>query len=330
MAQLNGFGWMAAANAGPGCISVLLEAQALLWGGAAVIDQASTQDVASMRVLRSMVFGQKVRPTDMADFLQVITGTTSKNKAASRDTERFFLRLARDALARPASDEAIMLQQLLLGRGCGPWSSCKLPYRRTAGVWSKTQADVIPDLIDRIETGVPPTAVAAPDAAAVMAGAQRLVQFLTSPGCLIDASEFEIIYLEVASSSQPVEAGTSTPNLDVADVQEVVLSIIRTARAEYAGLPIVEYEKLMGIDEMNDLIAFFKAEDGYDHLAESFVDANTDEIDENAECDMEISLSEFVANFVSIIAMLAGTTLSPRDSTFENEAASPAPTMPFE
>ena len=118
---MNGFGWMAAENAGPGAISMILEAQASLRGEASHVD-GSTEQVQSLRVLRNMIFGKKLRVQELSGFLTTLTGYDQQLD------KRFWRRFAKDALAKAGSHESVMLQQLCTGRGVGAWSPCQLPW----------------------------------------------------------------------------------------------------------------------------------------------------------------------------------------------------------
>lgn len=161
---------MAAENAGPGSISVILEAQGWLYGRATAA-HLSTDEVQAVGVLRSMIFGKeirerhiKIRPSHMAEFIQTVTGAFGQTEAGA--AEKFWNRFARDALAIPDSVEYMMLQQLLLGRGVGEWSP--------TGLSVEEQAEVLPRLIHRIEAGEPTMTASPPDAIAVKVGARRL------------------------------------------------------------------------------------------------------------------------------------------------------------
>ena len=105
---------MATANAGPGCILALLEAKALLAG-----QDGPEED--AVNVHRQMLLGMRVRAVDVCQMLQIIT-----HAEGDAGANKFWLRFARDCFADQQSREAIILSQLLLGRGCGVWSTTGL------------------------------------------------------------------------------------------------------------------------------------------------------------------------------------------------------------
>lgn len=224
---LTGFGWMAGENAGPGTMSVILEAQARLCGLASAVD-SDEAEVASVRVLRQMVFGQSIRPLDMAEMLCTVFGTLDGTKSNDNASEKFWLRFSKDCLASPDSNESIMLQQLMLGRGVGEWSSCKLPIEE--------QGKVLIKLIERIERGAPPVTKPPPSKEAIAAGGALMADAFADSD--IDENETKMIFRDY-----DLDHGGS---LDMEELTKVVISIIKTARK--SAVEKVSLLVLLGVD----------------------------------------------------------------------------------
>ena len=118
---------------------------------------------------------------DMANFLCTLTGTVGNSSS-----EQFWARFAKDALAEPQSHEAIVLQQLLLGRGVGWWSQTKLPEDQ--------QFNVLRALINDIEAGKPPREPALPNAADLAKGAVLVQAAFSSPHINFDDTQMRVIF----------------------------------------------------------------------------------------------------------------------------------------
>lgn len=124
-----------------------------------------------IRVLRNLIAGRKVRPSDFAHYLMDMTG-------ADQLSYRFWSRFARDVLAVPDSPVARLLQdELLLGRGVRN---------------NLDRLQVVMDLIDDIESGAPPVKAPPPSAEEIQSGAKALKQALSDD--VVDAREAKIIF----------------------------------------------------------------------------------------------------------------------------------------
>ena len=277
---LNGFGWMATENGGPGTISVILEAQARLCGQASAVD-TDDAEISSVRVLRSMIFGHSIRPLDMADFICTVMGTLDGTSSNDNAAENFWLRFSKDALAVPGSAESIMLQQLLLGRGVGEWSPCGLPVEE--------QATVITKLIERIERGAPPVSRPPPDEAAVAAGGALLAEAFADSE--IDEAETRLIFKDYDT-----DHGGS---LDMGELNKVVLSIIKTARQSAVDRSEAAddqdtTDKQQIEDRFKDILRHYGSDAGKQQLATVF----------DPSGDGDVSEDEFVVAFPEFVRSL--------------------------
>ena len=141
-AMVAGIGWRAAENAGPGSMSVILEAQARPRGQQSAVD-ANNDDIVAVRVLRELIFERSPLPGDLVIFMAALLGTDRQDHA-------FMLRFCRDVCAEPDSHLFTMIaKQLPLGRGCAGWSETKLD--------PAAQFALVEQCVDDIESGKPPS-----------------------------------------------------------------------------------------------------------------------------------------------------------------------------
>jgi hypothetical protein len=194
---INSFAARVSENAGPGCISVILEAHALLKGEESAVD-VDDSSILSVRVLRDMVADRPIRGPDLARFLIALTG-------ADFSAERFWSRFARDVCAVPDSElEVVITQEVLLGRGV-----------REAGGQSD-RFSVVEDLFDAIESGRPPLTRPPPPEQAVTTGAQALLAALADD--TVDEDELIAIYKAIEKLPVPRKSG-ATADIDDADLE---------------------------------------------------------------------------------------------------------------
>ena len=280
-----GFGWMASENAGPGTISVILEAQALIRGLDAAVDM-DDMDVEAVRDLRDMVHGKKLRPMDAAEFIMAVTGT-----AAHGPEEKFWTRFCQDALAISGSAEEIMLYQLLLGRGVGFWSPCKLPEAE--------QAQVLPNLMRRIARGAPPVKPPPPSAEEVAESASLLASAFQDSD--VDEAECRDIFKE----SDKDGSGTLT----VDELAVVCIDIIKTVR-DHAVKEEADKRLVNSItDKFGVVIKHFELDSGKKELQEMFDPSH----------DGSTDIDEFVQAFPRFVAKLAGEDLDETEPVPETE-----------
>lgn len=295
---VEGYGWMAAENAGPGTISVLLEAQSLLHG------QEQTNPDA-LRVLRNMIFGRKTRPLDMAVFICLLTGTQGDKNA-----EQFWMRFARDVLAQQQSHEAIVLQQLLLGRGVGWWSATKLPETE--------QFNVIRALINDIESGKPPREPALPDKDDLKKGAALMQEAFNSPHINFDDTQMRVIFkkydgLDVNGEVTPLSGLLTPPEL-----VKVIHEILNLARDGSLQATSDRDDQAMIREGFSDLSRYYLSEPGAEEIQTVF-DPNGDDPDTSEE--------QFITGFFRFVRQLQGIP-EPEPETGEEDDLDPEPESP--
>ena len=98
--MVEGFGWMATSNAGPGNILVLVEAKALLAGHDGPDDDAVVAH-------RQMLLDQRVRAVDVCEIICIIT-----HSEGNAEAEKFWLRFCRDCFANPKFLEKVLFLML--------------------------------------------------------------------------------------------------------------------------------------------------------------------------------------------------------------------------
>jgi len=279
---LNGFGWMAGENAGPGTMSVILEAQARLCGIASAVD-SDEAEVSSVRVLRQMVFGHSIRPMDMADYLCTVFGTLDGTESNNNTAEKFWLRFAQDALAVPNSKESIMLQQLLLGRGIGPWSASKVPV--------EDQGEVLIKLITRIERGAPKVKKPPPSKDDIAAGGALMAEAYAD--CDIDEDETRLIFQDYDT-----DHGGS---LDMDELTKVIIAIIKRVRKSAVEKSEAHPEqdttdKQSIEDRFKNMLQHYDSPSGRAELADTF----------DPSGDGDVSQDEFVSAFPKFVRSFSG------------------------
>jgi Ca2+-binding EF-hand superfamily protein len=267
---VNGFGWMAAECAGPGTISVILEAQARLRGEASAVD-VDIEDIEAVKTLRDMVLGHKLRTGPLSAFLETLTGIHDPT---------FWHRFAHDVLAVPGSNEYLLVVQLMNGRGVAEWSPTGLP--------NEEQSQCLLDVIDRIEYGFPPVMAPPPGPEEQAEGAKSLARALRHDH--LDEEDMLEIFQEFDEDASNA--------LSTRELQAVIVTLIRMARdasvKQEAAFDAQEASKLKM--QFKGVLRHFQSDAGCEELTQTF----------DPDGDSNITMEDFVSLFPSFIRQLAG------------------------
>eukprot|EP01047_Picozoa_sp_COSAG01_P047429 COSAG01_NODE_4530_length_4949_cov_6.988247_1_plen_489_part_00 len=268
--MLGGFGWMGAEVAGPGCMSVILEAQARLRGQESAVD-VDIDDVEAVKTLRDMVLGHRLGPAALAGYLETLTGIHEP---------RFWSRFASDCLAVPGSAEEMMVVQLLLGRGVAPWSP--------TGLSNEQQAECLLRVMDRIEHGLPPVRSPLPGPAEQAQGALALADALKHEH--LDREDMCQVFDEF-------DEGQSN-ELSAHELQAVIVTLVRIARDSYVKKEAA-YDAQAAAQlrtSFKSVLRHFQSDGGREALQETF----------DPDHDASITKEDFVRMFPTWVRQLAG------------------------
>lgn len=285
---ISSFGWRAAENGGPGAISVILEAQALIHHVPSAVDTID-DDLANVQTLRALVFERPVLASELAAFIGSIAGVSTKDKD-------FVLRFSKDVLSDPQSNLAtVMLKQILLGRGCASWS--------ITGLTAEDQGALIDDLIDEIESGAPRRQQAPPDKSQVAEGAAVLKQAMADAA--IDEEEARRIFEKFDRD----KSGT----LHSREIDAVILALVRESRDAMLRRELDLERQQQARVAFKAVLRYYQSDEGLAAVKSKF-DVNGDD---------SVSEHEFVDNLNSFLDELVDQTTSQTAPATESPATDP-------
>eukprot|EP01043_Picozoa_sp_COSAG02_P021702 COSAG02_NODE_1110_length_14511_cov_30.804122_1_plen_2917_part_00 len=258
---LSSFGWRAAENAGPGAVSVIVEAQALIRHEASAVD-TDDEALGTVQVLRALIHERPVLPRELAGFICSLIGLDS-------EASQFVLRFCKDVLSNPEGDLAtVVRKQILVGRGCAAWS--------TTGLSPEDQIALIDDLIDEIESGAPLRPQATPGKDQLLAGAAFMKK------AMADANIDEVEARQIFESFDKDSTGTLTSH----EVDAVVLALVRESRDAMLKTEVDPESQQQIKAGFKTVLQYYQSDEGRAAVKAKF-DVNGDD---------EISEHEFLEN----------------------------------